>query len=503
VKPHFYLELCRVPPQRGQPNDTRFVITTYARRISFETQQRRAFNLAYCLTSTGTVDTVDSDVAVVGGGISGLTVAAALAMQGVRVHVFETEERPLHKQRETSHRYIHPSINFWPNEKLECTTHLPFMNWQQGRCDKVVGQVIEDWNQIQELCAHSLKLYSSSKVITVQANLTDKNNWNVIFENDPQSYTRPAAGYKAVIFAAGFGNENERNELGDHKASPSYWQTVSKPTDETKIYISGAGDGGLVECFDWLFDNVPIILEILVNYFDKCLSAEDKRLLSENRWDASQYTKIAQDHADKIESLKRGGISLLTREGARHSVVIVEKRIDVFSLNSSPIHKLLLAICENKSQVVIHSESCLKNTSEEESSVENKHPFKITGKHCIIDRHGADDAFESLLNEAERDQLKELSRFRDFDFDSIWQGEFPVKIRLPSQFVHEKARKALRSWLERIGIHENFELEIRDDCYRMYISSNLVNNEIRSLFAKKVIVESDKSIPNLILEYGK
>lgn len=79
--------------------------------ISIINQQARSLNLCYALTKSKRVRR-ESHVAIVGGGISGLTCAAALALSSdCMVYVFERDKMLLRKFREAAFRYFHPELN--------------------------------------------------------------------------------------------------------------------------------------------------------------------------------------------------------------------------------------------------------------------------------------------------------------------------------------------------------------------------------------------------------
>src|SRR5947207_575369 len=83
-----------------------YLLGFFERRVTLLSQQVRALNLLYSLR-TESLLSPSSSVAVVGGGASGLTVAAGAAALGCKVSLFERRDRliPLF---ENSDRPLHP-----------------------------------------------------------------------------------------------------------------------------------------------------------------------------------------------------------------------------------------------------------------------------------------------------------------------------------------------------------------------------------------------------------
>jgi heterodisulfide reductase subunit A-like polyferredoxin len=122
-----------------------YFLGPFVERVSFASQQRRALNLVWALEHTETIS--GKQVGIVGGGVAGLTAAAAALACGADVWVYEKEHELCSAQREIDIRYIHPSINFWPQEPLQAITEWPFLNWWAAPCRVVVKEIERQWNE--------------------------------------------------------------------------------------------------------------------------------------------------------------------------------------------------------------------------------------------------------------------------------------------------------------------------------------------------------------------
>src|ERR1700731_276728 len=129
---------------RGFPN--LYLLGLFAKRLTVYSQQVRAINLIeaihwYRKPLRG------SNLAIVGGGVAGVTAAAMALERGARVTLFESLESILAIQNK-SDRWLHPTLYDWPfsapgsdNDR----TDLPVMNWSSGSADAMVKTLIKEW----------------------------------------------------------------------------------------------------------------------------------------------------------------------------------------------------------------------------------------------------------------------------------------------------------------------------------------------------------------------
>src|SRR5260370_14734759 len=133
---------------RGPPPYKRvYYLGSHASRLTFLSQQQRAFNLVWALQAKGLLG---KRVAVVGAGLSGVTAGLAARQAGAAVTLLERKSDVLHLQRGSQLRYIHPNIYDWPDPTaLEPMTDLPCLNWGAAMAASVIETVLRRWESLR------------------------------------------------------------------------------------------------------------------------------------------------------------------------------------------------------------------------------------------------------------------------------------------------------------------------------------------------------------------
>ena len=220
-----------------------------ASRITIADQQRRAVNLIWALLREGRVTDGDQ-IAIVGAGVAGATAAAYALKHQLTVSVFEKYDEPF-ALLQGSNRWIHPHIYDWPDVGWNRDrTDLPCMNWSDGTAGEVMAELRTEWRALVE--APALQWKPRSEVRAVVGALD-----SAYLIDSGSSKHGP---FRAVIFAAGFGEEARRPEF---EGKP-YWRDDDlhqRLRTGGAALISGCGDSGLIDAIrvalsdfkhDWL-----------------------------------------------------------------------------------------------------------------------------------------------------------------------------------------------------------------------------------------------------------
>jgi hypothetical protein len=215
-----------------------YILGCFETRVTLLSQQIRALNLIYSLFNERILKK-GSRVAVIGGGVSGITAAAGAAFLECQVTLLEKNHYLLHLLRGNTTRWIHPHIYDWPEEGAENpNAGLPILNWRAGLAGDVTRQILNQWESFQY--KDRIKVITGVDITEIGFKMPVEISWNSIgFKYD---------AFDAVILAVGFGTETKKFNL----PSTTYWQNdvlgqINNKTPSKKFLISGCGDGGLVD----------------------------------------------------------------------------------------------------------------------------------------------------------------------------------------------------------------------------------------------------------------
>jgi hypothetical protein len=218
-----------------------YVLGSYEGRVTIHSQQIRAFNLAYALGILGELGP-SKRMAVVGGGIAGMTFAAAAARRNTSVTIFEQRSELLHLLLGCHTRHLHPNVYNWPAEgALIDETDLPLLNWKADTADGVAQALLTDWNKLKA----NLGIEVRTGVTAMVRGFGPGGRRVTIISPRLDELT-----FDIVILATGFGLERTIAP----QPLRSYWRddALHQPELEsrdgpTHYLVSGNGDGGLVD----------------------------------------------------------------------------------------------------------------------------------------------------------------------------------------------------------------------------------------------------------------
>ncbi len=230
------LERMKVPSLPGA-----YVLGCRAPLVTVLSQQYRAFNLIWALFTTNLLRAGDR-VGVVGGGIAGLTAAAAAMLKGCSVVLVEERQELMHLQRRNTTRFLHPNIYEWPAPESERdTTQFPCMNWKADFADQVVLRLDEEWAAL--VAEFQPMVYTNRRVSAVEP----MGSAGLLILR--QQYEWMSEPCQAVVLAVGFGVEPPVPGL----SLLTYWQnddleqSARGKQSVRRVFVSGTGDGGCID----------------------------------------------------------------------------------------------------------------------------------------------------------------------------------------------------------------------------------------------------------------
>ena len=207
-----------------------FAINPNFARANFYAQQVRVLHLLKEMSEQRIVHPVKRrEVAIIGGGIAGLTAVAGALSMGLGVRLFEPRENFLSHYNQAIHREIHPNIISWPYNQLRAVTNLPFLNWGFAPANEIADKIRIQWDE-------HIKRHTQVISAAVTSAVDDGDGALVKTEGGVEYDVH------AAIFTVGF--NRERTLTGCD--SNSYWMPKSYEGCDP-VWISGIGDGGLID----------------------------------------------------------------------------------------------------------------------------------------------------------------------------------------------------------------------------------------------------------------
>ncbi|MGB3845439.1 MAG: ABC-three component system protein [Sphingopyxis sp.] len=213
-------------------------------RITLYAQQVRALELIDRLAAEPWIERVSS-IAVIGGGASGMTAAAALMTAGLReelvVTLFESCNQIMPLQSGAHNKLLAPHLIDWPMAgATEDRALLPVMGWRQAVADKVAIDLLAQFQRFGVV----VRTGSVVEAIGPAAHTV------AIDIRHAGAVTRQ--NFDLVIVAAGFGLESQPSGIA--ALTPPYWRVhpeqapaLAAAAPDRRILISGLGDGGLID----------------------------------------------------------------------------------------------------------------------------------------------------------------------------------------------------------------------------------------------------------------
>jgi Pyridine nucleotide-disulphide oxidoreductase len=433
-----YLDAAKV---EGKPGI--YFIGPFGRRVSFASQQRRALNTIWALEKAGKIRE-GQDIAVVGGGLAGLTAAVALAARKYSVWLYESRPRVLNAQALTMHRYVHPTVNFWPEKNLDATTQFPFMDWYADVCAPVVKGIRDEWEEFFQ--DRLSEIYTSTKVekVTISDGPDDQPSVKITACGDgPEEMI-----FNAVVFATGFGTETVVDGVDTH----SYWDEDYLPENSKSkpIMISGTGDGGLIDALrcvhkEFRLGQLAVTFAAMLDSTSmktKLRETEDKVQEFSGKLDdekaAAKYAELYPELLQKMDTGCRNFLnaSLIKRDPPLR---LVGRLSSPYSMNAAPVHKLIISHAIDAG-AIIYEQGTLMNGPKFKPEVGAEQALADT---LCIARHGSAHPLSAILEDAEIDQLRNNQRLladllEDMPYtDDYWANwdNYPARNVASSEFA--------------------------------------------------------------------
>ncbi len=437
-----------------------YVLAPLAGRVSFVSQQYRALNLVWALQDKEKI--VNNDlVAVIGAGVAGLTAACALRAHGCTVHVFDKARAPLARQRNTTHRYVHPNINQWPDASgTSPTTSLPFLDWHYDQCNEVADRIETEWAGFLSENKGFVEFFPHEEVTNIQR-LPGSRQLFLLQSRASRQYR-----YKLVLIACGFAKEAKIPAF----PTPEYWidDGLEAMRDEgtiSQFVVSGCGDGGLCDALRLAYTSKQgrLSFEVAVRLAETDLAAKIASAEQGERNGESinlAYLEAAGliEHEDAYKDL--AGVlqeKISTQNGFVHLVDNVVS--NPFETQAAPLHKLMIAYAMRKGVIVFSKgtvsrqqkssrlttvvappEHVVPGVEEVDQIFVGSTPYPARTTHVVI-RHGARPNFGSLLTTEEvLTLISTQAQLAEYNYTPAW-GNQEYRTPMPWPNSHSNRQK--------------------------------------------------------------
>ncbi|MDC7675510.1 NAD(P)-binding protein [Asticcacaulis machinosus] len=344
---------------RPKTNILAFVVGGSAYRVSIHTQQLRAFKLVHDLYADEKFKKC-RNVAVIGGGIAGVTLAAALRLIGKNVLIYERKRRLIPLQYYSRTRYLHPTAINWPQLDLVPHSSLPILNWHCDFADHVALQI---YNSFESQFGDRPIYETSCEVTSVKEVATPHNGveFNVTYEHLDRkagAKSTQTVQHDCVFFCTGFNSE----KIISPYFVTSYWEDYSvRPIKSSlrppQIAVVGDGDGGIIEimrCF-WRSRHFDEIYRMIAWDFispsvrDEIIQLDEELKKLEGPSDFEDLAK-AEEFAKRQYEIYKGALCdaiaikyLRQKMEFDTSVHLFSRTSQPFSVSASPLHKAILS----------------------------------------------------------------------------------------------------------------------------------------------------------------
>ncbi|GAB0118582.1 NAD(P)-binding protein [Acidisoma sp. 7E03] len=398
-----------------------FVLGSLSAGVTVYRQQVRAHNLVSGLKCLANANEFHlRSIAIVGGGIGGLTVAAALLAIDPNVHVTVFEKRwdlcPLQQGCDT--RWLHPKIYDWPAlGSAEPESDLPVLKWRKGRASDVAARILNGFAIYCEQSEtpsgssgerqHRIEVFLGLSHLSIDG-ATRRIEWmGHLAERQGRHFrsVRPAGdtrSFDGIILAVGFGLEQGYNPDQIHSPG-SYWRsdTLGQPAlagTKTSYIVSGYGDGAIVDLCRLTIERFgqDTILEELFKKDLEQLEEGMRKIVPLVTHDAGRDLKsVLETSGNGLLTLINAAAEQLTYRVRKDTTVILHAKgvgnaprsiNKVFAPGSSTANRLLLYLLYRAGAFLVRFS--------ELGSVKREFSISTAG---IVQRHGT-AAKESVLD---------------------------------------------------------------------------------------------------------
>lgn len=432
-----------------------YVLGCFASPVTFSSQQHRAFNLIWALFETGRLKKNDR-IAIVGGGLAGMTAAAAAVLKECQPTLIERASLLCHLQAGNYVRYLHPNILSWPEPgSTKDYTSLPILNWNAASVERVLEQIHLDWDSV----ADKVTRHFGYNVHEIRAGATPRLTAHRLAGG--KGATIHNDQYRCIILAVGFGVERS---LANTR-SRSYWdndhlhQPVRNADPVRRFLVSGCGDGGLIETLRLRlkgFDHERFTNDLVLGWTNAELEEKLRDVESAVKTSASDNASEGEAWYREYETVPVPATltQALTKNLHDDTQVWLNGPTTLpFTSRSSPFNRLLVYLLmksghlyyeEGKIEASSSNDDALRITFNKRNGRKREQEFDE-----VVIRHGPNPVIVDLL------PPEVIARFKarncggvDDSADRLWRDNFYPGVAARSPLARPSPNTAVQSFPE-------------------------------------------------------
>ena len=446
-----------------------FAIAPIGRSVTFQSQQLRAFNLVWALHSANLIKP-GAKVAVVGGGLAGITAATAAYFKHCRISIFERLGEPMSCQRKNQTRYIHPNMHRWPYGPLDERTGMPALNWNSASAGVVVDQIHKEWKKICDEAGDKIAQYFRYDVELVQTGLKPKLRAQLRKQASGIHPEIIFQEFDVLILTVGFGIERVLTEVPfvSYWENDSFEQAKRDSEEHHRVLISGCGDGGLIDAQRFCiqdYNHERIVKELLYHDDYSTLRADVAKIedrLSHIRDDESFQLEAFRSY-EELSAANNAGwqkfFGTLPTPGLLQTNIRDDVAVTLNSDSMTPLPRNSSAL----NRFIVYALIAKRALRYQQGKIQvtlNKGKFDVSfgnGQRYqydqLIVRHGPEGALSTLVGKEEINHLKKIwnETVGDPTVEQQWLDEFyPASVGLVAPPTLEQAMQSFPAAFQKL-----------------------------------------------------
>jgi hypothetical protein len=401
-------------------------------------------------------------ILVIGAGACGMTAAAALAQQDLRVLTIDRSNRPFSVQRNCTSRWVSPTQYDWPLDhwrregfRWSAAHRRPPFGWQADWSSRIVrNQWIPQFRTHRRAVGNLLQFQGNvdADLNTIEVDVNQPKRLSIVIRDLQTGHQARYGPSGAIVIATGFGPESSRLPGSPQFVGYKFWSTdpfeapacglAGGQAQQGSVLISGTGDGALQDFLRILtrrrsvrqiFDDpglgaVPFAVEEIASAELRAERALNWCRTRRDEFAAPYLEEVHQTHVRVVQTLAgdaalQAAVQMVVQDRPQHTILVSRRQTFActYALNRFLALLLLAQINDDSVQLLSGHEVQQIQSHPGHAPPANPnaqnclgHPWRVTlldlnaNNHMTIDanviilRHGGVGAAAQMLHDGPR-----------------------------------------------------------------------------------------------------